>query len=261
MKESWMEEIREVRMSKVKHDVYQYKANGCLFSDGVTRVFGENRVIHTDHGNIINSVMPLHDSNGLIKIGYLYSEGGEIVSIEGVPEGWKIKGILKGCDGDSVIDSYGKVITLSGCDVGYYHTIVERDVQIIDMSQCKVDVEFKPKGVVNKPHNWSIDKSELIADPDFLEMNDVRVRQDYYFGWQGGECPLPDGVHVVAYYRARVNGGVNAGDSVTTASSTIKASDLNWSHGENRSEMDIMGFEVLGTADTHIYAHELGGEE
>jgi len=243
MKESWMEEIREVRMSKVKHDVYQYKANGCLFSDGVTRVFGENRVIHTDHGNIINSVMPLHDSNGLIKIGYLYSEGGEIVSIEGVPEGWKIKGILKGRDGDSAIDSYGKVITLSGCDVGYYHTIVERDIQIIDMSQCKVDIEYSRDGV-----KWEIDRhSEMGSDDDWMH----RVRQDHYFGWKGGECPLPEGLVIRVLTRE---------SDELSEPMPVEECHYNWVWSYHVPIFDIIGFEVIDTNETHVYAHEAGGE-
>ena len=64
-------------MSKIKHDVYQYtdgKSNSkLLFSRGVTREFGENKVVFTDGHQIIASVQPLNHPNGLELIGYLYS--------------------------------------------------------------------------------------------------------------------------------------------------------------------------------------------
>ena len=63
-------------MNKVKHDVYQYVGeNGSkfLFSRGVDREFGENRAVFVDGHQILAAVQPLHDSNGLELIGYLYS--------------------------------------------------------------------------------------------------------------------------------------------------------------------------------------------
>jgi len=58
-----------------KFDVYEYKADGfgsCLFSEGVTRVFGENKVIIADGFKIFASVQPLHKKDGLKLIGYIY---------------------------------------------------------------------------------------------------------------------------------------------------------------------------------------------
>lgn len=63
-------------MEKEKHDVYQYVAeNGSkhLFSRGIEREFGENRVVFVDGHQVLASVQPLHDANGLDLIGYLYS--------------------------------------------------------------------------------------------------------------------------------------------------------------------------------------------
>ncbi len=56
-----------------KFDVYEYKVGGVstLFSRGVSRDFGENRVVFVDSHQIIASVLPLQDSNGLEKIGYM----------------------------------------------------------------------------------------------------------------------------------------------------------------------------------------------
>mgnify|MGYP005994573151 CR=1 FL=1 len=57
-----------------KFDVYEYQpkqGSSTLFSKWVTRDFGENRVVFAGGHQIIASVMPLHDSNGLKKIGYM----------------------------------------------------------------------------------------------------------------------------------------------------------------------------------------------
>ncbi len=60
---------------KEKHDVYQYEHNGSktLFSRGVKREFGENRVVFVDGHQVLSSVMPLQDAGGLELIGYLYA--------------------------------------------------------------------------------------------------------------------------------------------------------------------------------------------
>ena len=61
---------------KVKHNVYSYKMKGgsiSFFSEGVTREFGENRVIFVDGRQVLSSVQPLHDKNGLTLAGYLYA--------------------------------------------------------------------------------------------------------------------------------------------------------------------------------------------
>ena len=60
-----------------KHDVYEYKdsAFGAFFSAGVTREFGQNKIVTTkDRGEIFTSVMPLHSTDGLVLVGYLISE-------------------------------------------------------------------------------------------------------------------------------------------------------------------------------------------
>ena len=61
-------------MSDIKYDVYEYKpkvGSSTLFSKGVSRDFGENRVVFVEGHQFVASVMPLHDSNGLKKIGYI----------------------------------------------------------------------------------------------------------------------------------------------------------------------------------------------
>lgn len=61
-------------MDKKKFDVYGYVVNGSqfLFSKGVTREFGENRTIYIDDQQILASVQPLYDANGLDLVGHMY---------------------------------------------------------------------------------------------------------------------------------------------------------------------------------------------
>lgn len=61
-------------MENEKFDVYEYEYNGMksYYSRGVEREFGENRVVFVDGMQIICSVQPLNDANGLKLIGYMY---------------------------------------------------------------------------------------------------------------------------------------------------------------------------------------------
>lgn len=59
-----------------KHDVYELVINGSrhLFSDGVKRVFGENRIVFVEGGGqMLASVHPRHTTDGLKRIGFLYA--------------------------------------------------------------------------------------------------------------------------------------------------------------------------------------------
>jgi hypothetical protein len=60
--------------TKKKYEVYGYIVNNsqALFSKGVTRDFGENRIVFVDGLQILANVQPLHDANGLDLVGYLY---------------------------------------------------------------------------------------------------------------------------------------------------------------------------------------------
>jgi len=62
-------------MEKIKFNVYEYdcKEGKSLFSEGVKREFGENKVVIVDGHQIIAIVKPLQDSGGLKLIGYLYA--------------------------------------------------------------------------------------------------------------------------------------------------------------------------------------------
>ena len=175
--------------------------------------------------------------------------------IEGVPEGWRIKGILKGAKGEKAINGYGQIVTIDDYHAQYYHTVLERDVQIIDMSQCKVDIEIQ--STLYKD-DWRIESFDSLKDPDFLAGRNVRVRQDYYFGWQGGECPLPDGliVRIRIAKAEKIEHGAGVVFSVTSfEDKRLISKNINWKSKE------LIGYTVLGTADTHAYAHEIEGGE
>ena len=60
---------------KKKFDVYESEHNGLKnhYSRGVTRVFGENKLVFVNGHQILCSVQPMHDSKGLKLIGYLYA--------------------------------------------------------------------------------------------------------------------------------------------------------------------------------------------
>ncbi len=59
-----------------RFDVYQYiTENGtrCMFSEGVAREFGENKMVTITGGTrLMVNVKPLQDSNGLTLIGTLF---------------------------------------------------------------------------------------------------------------------------------------------------------------------------------------------
>lgn len=62
-------------MENRKFDVYEYEHKGMKshYSKGVQREFGENKVVFVDGHQILCSVQPLQDANGLKLIGHLYA--------------------------------------------------------------------------------------------------------------------------------------------------------------------------------------------
>jgi hypothetical protein len=62
-------------MQKQKFEVYGFIVNGnqTLFSKGVTRDFGENKVVFTESNEFLSSVLPLQDSGGLEFVGHIYN--------------------------------------------------------------------------------------------------------------------------------------------------------------------------------------------
>jgi hypothetical protein len=65
------------RNNEMKHDVYEDKKYNNLFSDGVTRAFGENKCVVTQNNAFLASVLPLNcdpEEAGLVKVGTIDSD-------------------------------------------------------------------------------------------------------------------------------------------------------------------------------------------
>jgi hypothetical protein len=161
--------------------------------------------------------------------------------IEGVPNGWKFVRWCYASNKDRFLcDESNKVLTWQYKDKSVVKlAIVECDVQVIDMSKCRVDCEYETN------RGWIIANSKSGL---FSSGCSVRVRQNHYFGWRGGECPLPEGVKVKVRFRD---------DDIDYQ--TGNAKDFNWMHDchDVDSSIEIVGYYALGAMDTHVYAHEL----
>ena len=73
--------------------------------------------------------------------------------------------------------------------------------------------------------------------------NRCRVMQDYWHNWQGGECPLPDGLIVELQLR--------------NCKSTVKiiTPSLRWEHIGYEENSDIIEFKVTGIAEGWTYEY------
>jgi hypothetical protein len=59
-------------IKKVKVYSATYEGSEHFFSEGVTREFGENKMMFIHGGTTISLVQPLHTTEGLNLIGYIY---------------------------------------------------------------------------------------------------------------------------------------------------------------------------------------------
>lgn len=168
--------------------------------------------------------------------------------IKGVPEGWKIKRI--GIDEDSkyYMHSDGEVkkvpdYILNNLSVASCCAVtLERDVKTIDMSKCKVDIETQP-GL--NGNYWVIDFPDSLRRHDLPWGKKCRVRQNHYFGWKGGERPLPDGLLIKLTNHFVADNCLNV--------SSIQA----LSHEADFDDPTLAGFEVLRPANGYAYEWEL----
>lgn len=168
--------------------------------------------------------------------------------IEGVPQGWKIDCIKHfggACDENRYIIGYDgnpiKFGDLNNFSPQSQYVFISRDIKIIDMSKCKVDIEYSSPEF---DAGWAIAKSR---DRFLGNKCNIRVRQNHYFGWQGGECPLPEGLMVRCTYYSSLQGF-----------SQIR-SKKNISHRINFLDINLTSFEVLGAAEGYAYKHEIEG--
>lgn len=171
--------------------------------------------------------------------------------IEGVPEGWKIKRIGSARDDDYIpwFDyEKDKIVAKKYSDVFDLVNrpaccIIERDIKIIDMSKCKVDIEFQ----CSSENNWSIAKFDDFDDIEIVEDDKIRVRKNHYFGWQGGECPLPEGLLIRATFAE------SRQDVLHIYSMDAISHDLEFDNP------CLIGFEIKRPCKGHAYKHEIEG--
>jgi len=171
---------------------------------------------------------------------------------EGVPKGWKIKRIGKPIiHKETFLNAFGD-ITFCQSNMGdnKVYVIIERDVQIIDMSQCKVDIQYRNSDQEHK-NSWSIIEYDALDDNIFIDESDIRVRQDHYFSLSVGEREIPDGLHV----SLKLHG---FDDHCTIYRS--EDLDATWKLGTMRG-FPVLGVKVLGAHDGYAYAHELNKVE
>ena len=174
------------------------------------------------------------------------------MNIKGIPEGWKIKeiGVARREDYIPAVNADAEIVSATLEDIynnplAIVQCILERDIKIIDMSQCKVDVEVK----FGEGDVWHIKDPKCFHEIKG-ELYSWRVRQNHYFGWQGGECPLPEGLKVSVVYRC--------GD-VQVGSSSEQMLRNEFLAGENSPhDNDIIGFISRGPDGTHAYQHQVG---
>jgi len=167
-----------------------------------------------------------------------------MTDIKGIPEGWKAKEYdfvkvgdyvpMVGTDG-----SFAQKIPRGSCHIGRLDLIIERDIKIIDMSKCKVDVEYYSDTI----NDWIVcDKDQALKA---VSVENLRVRENHYFGWRGGECPLPHGLCITVFYRDGSNHNLL----------TYRDPEI-WAHKYNAGS-DAIGFVVNGSAETHAYQHQI----
>jgi len=121
-----------------------------------------------------------------------------------------------------------------------------KENKIIDLSiliDSGIDVEF-PTG---NGTSWFISQLTRIKENSIYvskhkyNYDKCRVRQDHWMAWQGGECPLPEGLTVDILTRDGKCGVTN------------EYWMTHWSWDNTDHSTDIIAFNILGVADGWAY--------
>lgn len=75
------------------------------------------------------------------------------------------------------------------------------------------------------------------------DYNLCRPRMYHWHSWQGGKCPLPEGLRVEVKFRSGEKRRIFVGEH-------------KWFHDNTCSSNEIIAFRVLGKADTHCWPWE-----
>jgi len=127
--------------------------------------------------------------------------------------------------------------------------------QVVDLSvliASQIDCEFWDDGEIEA--DFVIEKLTTIVKEEFGEVAHFPYRYGSYdpykychprmnhvHAWQGGECPLPEGLKVKIYFRD---------------GSTHNGLPHRWSNSKNNEHRDVIAFEVLGTAENFCWPWE-----
>lgn len=143
-------------------------------------------------------------------------------------------------------------------NINYFRPKAEK--KIIDLSTCvgsDIDMEFADSINVNDlgfclTDTLNEDNTQLkglyISKRELRGFEQCRVRQDHWHSWQGGECPLPDGLAIEIRTREKSTTSYNA------KSYNMSAWGWKWNHPKRDNSGDIIAFKVLGPADGWCYS-------
>jgi len=124
--------------------------------------------------------------------------------------------------------------------------------QIIDLSMMidsEIDMEFEGinKWWIGKLGEIEIYNSKKRTEYSMLGDDEgfynCRIRQDHWHSWQGGKCPLPEGLEIEVIYR-----GKTEPETIDQGTMTM---DVNWSW--RNTVGDIIAFKVIGCAEEWEY--------
>jgi len=123
--------------------------------------------------------------------------------------------------------------------------VAEKQDEIIDMSclvGSDIDMEFGEGTYVAKLKSINPKVVSKYTSEKGNMYKECRVRQDTWLSWQGGECPLPEGLEVEVEYR---------NEGFQSKASTYHTTRWDWGHCGG--EWDIISFKVLGVCEGWKY--------
>ncbi len=133
-------------------------------------------------------------------------------------------------------------------DLSKWRVHVPPKKQVIDLSvliKSQIDCEFStnPDHVHISKLSAITDGGNYIASLTEFTYKRCRPRMNHLHAWQGGECPLPEGLEVKLYFR----------DS-DFSPQDLALKEYDWGHSNDRG--DIMAFEILSKLDGWIWPFE-----
>lgn len=135
-------------------------------------------------------------------------------------------------------------------DFALRHAQERPKLKPVDLSvliESGVDCEFDDTPVA--PGDWYIGKLKQIDNDEYHLVSGssfhlCRPRMNHVHVWQGGSCPLPEGLRVRAYLRD--------GTAINRCSTKVA-----WGHGAIYHSTNVIAFEVLGLADNYCWPREV----